>query len=47
MDFEISKNENSFEGEGVEIDEKSWEYNLIKSEQFKINWEDVFIENGI
>ena len=32
MGFEISKNENSFEGEGFEIDEKSLEYSLIKSE---------------
>ncbi len=44
MGFEISKNENSFEGEGFEIDEKSLEYSLIKSEQFKIFGEDDFSE---
>ena len=36
MSFEISKNENNFEGEGVEIDKKSCEFKSTKSEQFKI-----------
>ena len=36
MSFEISKNENNFEGEGVEIDKKSCEFKITKSEQFKI-----------